>query len=542
MKFSFVLATATSTTLLNNLINESSSFMLFPKSLRMPNLTLTKGYRSQTSIYESAAPNDNDGWFDDYDTFVSKLNFKDWDDEKSKLPNKEKGVVTGNRRPSRGDYVNIHPRGGKTNRGHDFTRSPDDDTSHMVDLEVIDKLLAERIACKRRSDFTSADKIRDKLLEDHGVVLWDKERIWTTNQDSRGGSARHRGNGRYATASRRGDSSKSRPQTRKVQHERNFGPTGHDYTQTGGPIDPTVCTLQEDQINEFLALRLKYKMSRNFYEADDIKDNLYKNGVSIHDGFKQWRADGEEWGNPEKQSRKREYTFRKRSGDPSLPQEQMDEIIGQVTLRADAKKAADFNLADSIKTYLAERYSVVVDDSHYEWSFMSDSYSLSLISDPLPEDNVLKTLIEDKVYDRAQAKVEKNYVVADAIRDELLQVFNVTIDDRMKEYTYRSPSVSGFVDTQGFLVKNINSNNVASQVSKEEEDLFKMNIQNPTEQTPTPVEQSGNTSDFACNSIDERANLTALTVPELKEKLREAGLPVSGRKDSLIERLLNTVS
>ena len=39
--------------------------------------------------------------------------------------------------------------------------------------------------------------------------------------------------------------------------------------------------------------------------------------------------------------------------------------------------------------------------------------------------------------------------------------------------------------------------------------------------------------------LDESA-LSTLTVPELKEKLREAGLPVSGRKSELIERLLNS--
>jgi hypothetical protein len=37
---------------------------------------------------------------------------------------------------------------------------------------------------------------------------------------------------------------------------------------------------------------------------------------------------------------------------------------------------------------------------------------------------------------------------------------------------------------------------------------------------------------------DERASLSTMTVPELKEKLRVAGLPVSGKKSELIARLL----
>ena len=38
--------------------------------------------------------------------------------------------------------------------------------------------------------------------------------------------------------------------------------------------------------------------------------------------------------------------------------------------------------------------------------------------------------------------------------------------------------------------------------------------------------------------LDETV-LSSMTVPELKEKLRESSLPVSGRKSELIERLIN---
>ena len=38
-------------------------------------------------------------------------------------------------------------------------------------------------------------------------------------------------------------------------------------------------------------------------------------------------------------------------------------------------------------------------------------------------------------------------------------------------------------------------------------------------------------------SVDH-ASLSTMTVPELKEKLREAGLPVSGKKSDLIARLV----
>jgi hypothetical protein len=37
---------------------------------------------------------------------------------------------------------------------------------------------------------------------------------------------------------------------------------------------------------------------------------------------------------------------------------------------------------------------------------------------------------------------------------------------------------------------------------------------------------------------DEHASLLTMTIPELKEKLRAAGLPVSGKKSKLIAHLL----
>jgi len=53
-----------------------------------------------------------------------------------------------------------------------------------------------------------------------------------------------------------------------------------------------------------------------------------------------------------------------------------------------------------------------------------------------------------------------------------------------------------------------------------------------------PEEDGGADSPPNDQNLDE-AQLTSMTVPQLKEKLREAGKPVSGRKSELIERLLS---
>ena len=499
--------------LLMSLIHDAFSFTSPPKA------AARFGNARSFPCYESAGDNSKDDWFDDYDTFVAKLDFTDWGKDESKRPLRESRGNASNSRPLRMPSSNNRRiRDGTMPVGHDFKRAPDDDISDAVDLAAINSLLAERIACKRKSDFISADKIRDELLEEHGVVLWDKERIWTTNRDSRGGGARHRGNGRYVS-SRGSGSSSSRPpsRSREFSDERDFGPTGHDYTQTGGPIDSSICTLQENQINELLEQRLKYKMSRKFKEADQIRSRLSTNGVSVHDGFKQWRADGIEWVVPEKQRRPRKYSHRKKTGDPELPMEQMDEILGQIILRADAKKTGDFTLADSIKTYLADRYSVIIDDAHYEWFFQSDSYTLSVTSSPFLGQSDWKNAVEAKLKERSQAKTDKSYAVADAIRDELFEAFHITIDDRTKEYTYNPPSASGAVSTEG-VRDNINEVLLA---------------------TPSELLESEFIHDAPTSSENDRKDLEALTVPSLKEKLREKCLPVSGRKDELIDRLLS---
>jgi len=184
------------------------------------------------------------------------------------------------------------------------------------------------------------------------------------------------------------------------------------------------------------------------------------------------------------------------------------------------KKTGDFSLADSIKTYLADRYSVIIDDAHYEWSFQSDSYTLSVTSSPFLGQSDWKSVVEGKLKERSQAKTDKSYAVADAIRDELFEAFHVTIDDRTKEYTYNPPSASGAVSTEGVFNSSV-----------------KDNFSEVLLTTPSELLESEFLQDAP--SENDRKNLEALTVPALKEKLREKCLPVSGRKDELIDRLLS---
>jgi len=87
-----------------------------------------------------------------------------------------------------------------------FKGNDDDQSISTVDEPHIESLLAQRLVHTENGDYEQADDIRDELsLQD--ITVWDKERIWTNNPDSRGWNARHRNGGRYNTsnAQRRGD-------------------------------------------------------------------------------------------------------------------------------------------------------------------------------------------------------------------------------------------------------------------------------------------------------------------------------------------------
>ena len=73
-----------------------------------------------------------------------------------------------------------------------------------------------------------------------------------------------------------------------------------------------------------------------------------------------------------------------------------------------------------------------------------------------------------------------------------------------------------------------------SYAEVEEEDEFEAELEREiVEAVPA---DNGEAEEKADNDEDE-ADLGALTVVELKERLRSKGLPVSGRKAELIERL-----
>ena len=277
-----------------------------------------------------------------------------------------------------------------------------------------------------------------------------------------------------------------------------------------GPISST-CNLTEEQIVNRLSTRSEYKRDRNFEQADRILEELVAEGVYLHDNRKEWRADGyNHFGRMSDKTR----AYVRRGGDQGLPEERLAEIAGVVEQRAEAKRKSDFRTYNALLETLSTEYGVHINDKKREWSlnFVSPdgegeeegASSLYVPSPTVPLDDPThtmdeetKTLIQQRLTDRFVARRNKDYAKADFIRDKLQKDFCVEIDDRTREWTIGT--------------------------DRDDDD-----------------EQGSSATTTASNEVETESNLKTLTVAHLKEKLRSAGLPVSGNKADLVKRLLET--
>jgi len=164
-----------------------------------------------------------------------------------------------------------------------------------------------------------------------------------------------------------------------------------------------------------------------------------------------------------------------------------------------------------------------------EWRVLSDDYVMnreSNMSTDLDGDAI--DYIQQRLKERSEYKKNREYQAADVIRDELRDDYGVSIDDRTREWSVqvseytvvesnrvgRSPPPPPY----GIEIDDENENDVETDSS---------------ESIDSSLEDIEAGSDEFAESVD----LATLTVVQLKDRLREAGLPVSGKKAELIERL-----
>ena len=154
----------------------------------------------------------------------------------------------------------------------------------------------------------------------------------------------------------------------------------------------------------------------------------------------------------------------------------------------------------------ANAMGISVDDRSREWRVADAPYCRGR-GDTADVD---VATVEALVSERSRAKIAAEYDTADAIRDRLRTEFGVSVDDRVREWVVDSQPAAAPVEVdEPFVV-----------------------VDAPAAEEPAAAAEE------APAAVQSEAELSALTVPALKDLCRAAGLKVGGKKAELVERIL----
>jgi hypothetical protein len=335
---------------------------------------------------------------------------------------------------------------------------------------------------------------------------------------------------------------------------------------------------------DLIVRRTKARRARNFKLADEILKTLHQNNVFLHDEKKLWRADGDTFDIKGYQG----MEYKKSSQSRPISSREEEYVNQKLRERSRAKLDRDFDTADDILDELRFIKNVVVDDDSLTWKVTEPikteyTYGGRRLNN-VPNEELQK--IEQLIKERSEAKSRKDFEVSDDILDELKVIHGVRVDDSKKAWFFlpryddemkeshhgdqawernehkmkgkqygssqsRSKATSGSKAKDGQIripdgislsfsneiniskIKNA-SNSCVQDVDEE----YVGNSSRMFDSTKKYEDQGSSSSSLTTQNDDE---LDKCTVTILKEKLRNAGLPVSGKKAELIERLRNNL-
>lgn len=394
---------------------------------------------------------------------------------------------------------------------HDYTRDSDADTS-SVDVDAVNQLISKRLTMRKTGRFEEADEIRNELLDKHGVLVRDKDKKWRSGCSRsgsglkwlRGSSATKRSGGTapdfgpnghdYVMAIEAGE-----PQSElsveeingmlaerlarkfnrdfkgadKIQEEllkagvfvndknREWRADGKSfsgfepnrYTMSDLCETPDDSTLEE--IESMIKFRALLKADRLFQRADSIRDDLlYRYKVYIDDKSLQWSV-----GNPFPSENKWGNKYRpfEMARSSTIP-DNVDEIQELLEERDSARINRDFDKADGIREQLVSEFNIYVNDKKREWSFgRTDDRSerserveskgfTQRGGGKLPASELAK--VNDLLLERKSLKRERRYDEADAIRNQLMEDYGISIDDRNSEWRIRDAAYTMSQDSK----------------------------------------------------------------------------------------------
>lgn len=208
-------------------------------------------------------------------------------------------------------------------------------------------------------------------------------------------------------------------------------------------------------IDRLVRERTKFRMMREYANADAVRMGLQtKFGVDVCDRRKQWKAGGEYDEDRKAQSerakeggnRAAEYVAytRRGGGGGELSEEEEAEIMKLMLERYHARKRKDHDAADEIQDALVKNHYVLLDDPSHEWWVDNGEYYAMRGTNELGGETV--EYIDSRLRERFAMKNEGRYDEADAVEDELLERFAVSVDDWKKEWSVE-PELVTFRET-----------------------------------------------------------------------------------------------
>ena len=312
------------------------------------------------------------------------------------------------------------------------------------------------------------------------------------------------------------------------------------------------CKLTAEDIEGLIKKRNKARRARNFALADKLLSDLKSHNVILDDKTKLWRADGEFFGDDTSSQ-----AYRKAPSSKPISEKDEAYVCEKLEERAAAKQRKDYDVADDILDELRFLMNVAVDDKKMTWRVTDPFKTLYTYGGQrfqnIPKESLKK--IEQLVRDRADEKKNKNYRRADEILEDLKIHFGVRVDDNKKAWYFIQKSkeeravlnkekenAKEKVDRKGKKKKSKAKVEVSDWSVLETDTAMPegISLEDNTESIPDgiSIEGSRDSGGGHVEMSQSESDLEALTIPQLKDKLREKGLAVSGRKAELIDRLL----
>ena len=373
-----------------------------------------------------------------------------------------------------------------------------------VDVAAVEALIEERTMLRRGRDFAAADEVRDRLTEEFGVTVYDRDNEWFVGGGfSRGGSGRD-GNGR----------------------DGNERPGGGRLAPYSRASDDTAEGVDVGAVEAMLEERSRMRERRMWGEADAMRERLQaEHGVTVSDKEFEWRVGG---GGDGARGGVREPD--RRASRPSFDNGPWEE---------------DGNWEQGGEEY--DEYGPpdvgpmpAVLRAQTEYGILGHDYTrVAADATPLSADDFEP--INGLLAARLLAKRQRRYDEADALLGMLAEL-GVTVEDNAR--MWRADGVAfdpkawtriagdgdlagEAVPTGGYGVRTDDGNAGADGATSSD-----------TSAGATDDADTGTATADSAGSSPSADELRALTVPQLKDLLREKGLKVGGKKDELIERLL----